>query len=337
MSRTSPIPGSANDVLVDVMAAVRVHGTLFCRAVLGAPWGFMVPKRASAAFHYVASGECWLEGMGLLAPAKLETHDLVILPHGDRHTLRDQPGSPARPLEEILSINPIPQDCVLEYGGSGKSTILVCGGFVIENGSANPLVSSLPPVLRLPADRLKPLRWLRNALDWILSEMRDRSPGSEAVTDRLAEILFVEALRAYCAECNSADAGWVLALVDPQVGPTLARIHAAPETAWTVAIMAKEAGISRSSLRLEVRAARWRSAAPVRDPLPPWKGRTPPANIQFEDSGNRSSRRVSIRCCLSQGIQANLQSRPRRIPEDQCAGPADESRVASGRSSRSVT
>jgi AraC-like DNA-binding protein len=207
----------------------------------------MVPKRASAAFHYVASGECWLEGMGLLAPAKLETHDLVILPHGDRHTLRDQPGSPARPLEEILSINPIPQDCVLEYGGSGKSTILVCGGFVIENGSANPLVSSLPPVLRLPADRLKPLRWLRNALDWILSEMRDRSPGSEAVTDRLAEILFVEALRAYCAECNSADAGWVLALVDPQVGPTLARIHAAPETAWTVAIMAKEAGISRSS------------------------------------------------------------------------------------------
>jgi len=116
----------------------------------------------------VASGEYWLESEGLPASAKLLASDLVILP-----------GSPARPLDEVLSINPIPQNGVLEYGGSGKSTVLVCGGFVIENGSANPLVGSLPPVLRLPAERLKPLRWLRNALDWMLSEMRDRTPGSE--------------------------------------------------------------------------------------------------------------------------------------------------------------
>lgn len=239
-------PSSAG-VLGDVMTWVRVHGTLFCRATLGAPWGFTVPKRKNATFHFVASGQCWLEGVGIRGPAQLRTSDLVILPHGDRHTLRDNQGSPVRNLEEILLDHPLKDGCVFEYGGKGKSTVLLCGGFAIENGNANPLVGSLPPLLRLPGDRLKSLRWLRSALDWIISEMRDRGPGSETVTDRLAEILFVESLRAYCADCRGSEGGWVRALVDPLIGPALTLIHEEPEARWTVAVIAQRVGISRSS------------------------------------------------------------------------------------------
>jgi AraC-like DNA-binding protein len=229
------------------MAWVRVHGTLFFRATLGAPWGFTVSKRKNATFHFVASGQCWLEGDGIQACTKLRTGDLVILPHGDRHTLRDDPGSPIRDLEELLSAHPVKDGCVLEYGGGGKSTVLLCGGFIAENGSANPLVASLPPLLRLPAERLKPRRWLRSALDWIISEVRERGAGSEAVTDRLAEILFIEALRAYCADCSGMEGGWVRALVDPVIGRALALIHQEPQARWTVAGIAHRFGISRSS------------------------------------------------------------------------------------------
>jgi AraC-like DNA-binding protein len=81
----------------------------------------------------------------------------------------------------------------------------------------------------------------------MMSETRDRGAGSEAITDRLAEILFVEALRTYCANCSSTDCGWVRALFDPLIGSALALIHREPEARWTVAAIAHQVGISRSS------------------------------------------------------------------------------------------
>jgi AraC-like DNA-binding protein len=233
------------------MASVRVHGTLFCRATLRAPWGFAIPTRRNPVFHFVASGECWLEGDSLRGPIKLGANDLVILPHGERHKLCDDTSSPVRDLEELMTDHPLKDGCALEYGGQGKSTMLLCGGFAIENGSANPLIGSLPPLLHLRAGRLKSLRWLRSALDWIMSEMRDRGPGSEAVTDRLSEILFVEALRAYCTDCAGNESGWVRALVDPLIGPALALIHQEPGARWTVAAIARRVGISRSSFAMK--------------------------------------------------------------------------------------
>ena len=215
--------------------------------MLRAPWGFTVPERINATFHFVASGECWLNGNGLHDHTRLGESDLVILPHGDSHTLCNDTGSMSRDLDEILKDHPLKDGCVLEYGGKGKSTVLLCGGFAIDNGSANPLVASLPRIIRLPAERLKALRWLRGALDWMMSEMRDRGAGSEAVTDRLAEILFVEALRAHCADCSTAEGGWVRALVDPLIGRALLFIHQEPEVRWTVASIAHRAGASRSS------------------------------------------------------------------------------------------
>jgi AraC-like DNA-binding protein len=257
--RPSAPDARSGKVLEDVMAWVRVHGTVFFHATLRAPWGFTVPKLKNATFHFVASGECWLEGDAIQGAAKLGTDDLVILPHGDRHTIRDAPNSSVPHLGELLSTHPLKEGCALDYGGKGKATVLVCGGFAVENGDANPLVGSLPSLLRLPAERLSSLRWLRGALDWIISEIHDRGPGSETVTDRLAEILFVECLRAYCAECNVAEGGWVQALVDPVIGPALALIHHEPEARWTVSAIAQHVGISRSVVRVEIRAARRRT------------------------------------------------------------------------------
>lgn len=247
MRKIPAVEKSSSGILRDVMGWVRVQGTVFFRATLGAPWGFTVPRRKNATFHFVASGECWLDGEGIPGPLQLNTSDLVILPHGDRHTLRDDRRSPAPDLDELLSDHPLKDGCVLDHGGGGRPTILLCGGFTIENGKANPLVGSLPALMRLSSERLKSLRWLSAALDWIISETQDRGPGAESVTDRLAEILFVECLRAYCADCDAAEGGWVKALVDPMIGPALALIHAEPEARWTVAAIAHRVGISRSS------------------------------------------------------------------------------------------
>src|SRR5262249_56861779 len=93
-------------------------------------------------------GSCWLEVDGLDDPLRLEAGDLVLLMTGRGHRVRDEPGSGVEWLDEILERTP-PMQGALRYGGDGALTALVCGGFLVEGAQANPLVLSLPPLLRI--------------------------------------------------------------------------------------------------------------------------------------------------------------------------------------------
>ena len=70
------------DVLADILQSIHLQSTLYCRAKLGAPWGFRVSQRAVASFHIVTGGTCWLTVEGVDKPVSLTEGDLVILPHG---------------------------------------------------------------------------------------------------------------------------------------------------------------------------------------------------------------------------------------------------------------
>src|SRR6266566_1181611 len=237
-----------NDVVAEVLRGVRLRGTIFCRSVLRAPWGFSVRSRQAAAFHFVAGGRCQLEIEGLDDAVRLAPRDLVVLTDGRAHTVRDAPGSPARWLDELLADQPLKPNGDFEYGGDGAPTTLICGGFFLESASANPLLASLPPALHVTAEQGRAVPWLAATLDWIESEVDARSPGSEAVTSRLCEILFIEAMRAYYARSRGAKSGWLRALTDREIGAALALMHGRPEFRWTVPSLAKRLGMSRSSL-----------------------------------------------------------------------------------------
>src|ERR1700688_4677878 len=90
-----------NDVLKDVLRHVRLRGRIFCRSILRAPWGFSVRSRHAATFHFVVSGWCQLEVEDAEGTIQLSPRDLVLLPNGNPHTVRDAPSSPARWLDEI--------------------------------------------------------------------------------------------------------------------------------------------------------------------------------------------------------------------------------------------
>jgi AraC-like DNA-binding protein len=236
-----------DDIVTDVLRNVRLRGTIYCRSILRFPWGFSVPARQAAAFHFVASGGCQLEVEGVEGTTQLARRDLVVLPNGNRHTLRDGPGSPARWLDEVLAEHPLNAKGDFEYGGDGARTTLICGGFFVEGLHANPLLASLPPVLHITGAQGQAVPWLGAALDWIESEVDARSPGSEAITTRLSEILFIEATRAYYARSDGPRSGWLLAIVDPQIGAALALIHHQPEARWSVDSLAERLTMSRSS------------------------------------------------------------------------------------------
>jgi transcriptional regulator GlxA family with amidase domain len=88
------------------------------------------------------------------------------------------------------------------------------------------------------------------------------------VASRLADVLFIHALRAYVAARPCENGGWLRAIVDRDLGAVLQRMHAAPEQPWTVDGLARAAGMSRSAFAARFKAmlgfgpltylARWR-------------------------------------------------------------------------------
>jgi AraC-like DNA-binding protein len=70
--------------------------------------------------------------------------------------------------------------------------------------------------------------------------------GPGVVTDRLLDWLMVCALREWFDREHGT--GWLAALGDEVVGPVLRAMHAAPRRAWTLALLAREAGVARTTL-----------------------------------------------------------------------------------------
>jgi AraC-like DNA-binding protein len=78
--------------------------------------------------------------------------------------------------------------------------------------------------------------------------MAEQAPGSEVVANRLAEVLFIQAIRAYIASGNeNCKRGWLRAIVDSQIGAALKSIHENVNNPWTVESLAEAAGMSRSA------------------------------------------------------------------------------------------
>ena len=81
-----------------------------------------------------------------------------------------------------------------------------------------------------------------------MEEAQAGRAGGASVSLRLSELLFMELLRQYAAAPSQKPPGWLAGLQDPQVARALQAIHARPEESWTVAALARAAGLSRSAL-----------------------------------------------------------------------------------------
>ncbi len=118
-------------------------------------------------------------------------------------------------------------------------------GVRFDHVAAHRLIELLPRVLHVET-------WdqeggsLQNTVRFISREAKEMRPGGETVITRLADILVIQAIRSWIDSVPEADRGWLAALRDEQLGRALTSIHREPEREWTVASLAKEAGMSRS-------------------------------------------------------------------------------------------
>jgi AraC-like DNA-binding protein len=247
------------DVLSEVLKVVRLQGALFYNGEFSSPWSvYAAHPRALARYfapdsehvieyHLLTEGRASvrLENGGRLA---LAAGDIVMIPHGDPHIVENGPASmtvdDSDNLPEVLS-----QGLKLRrLGGGGEVTRFVCGYMACEPRLSQVFLSGLPPVFKVNIRKEASGRWLEDSIRFSVNQADTPHAGGDAVLARLSEVLFVETLRAYIAQLPPEQTGWLAGARDAEVGRTLALMHRNPAHPWTLASLAKEAGISRSVL-----------------------------------------------------------------------------------------
>ena len=135
---------------------------------------------------------------------------------------------------------------VVHYGGGGAPTTIVCGALSFDRASLKPITQLLPSFILIKAEQARTLA-LHITMQALVSEMAEQVPGSEVVATRLAEVLFIQVLRAHIASGPERNKGWLRAVFDPQIGTALSAIHDSVHKPWTVESLAEVAGMSRSA------------------------------------------------------------------------------------------
>jgi len=244
---------SSADGVSQLLFRLTVTSTVYCLSEMSSPWGFRVAERSSPAFHLLTTGSAWLEVEGQVELVRLLAGDLVILPRGQAHVVRDSRESPVLWLDRILADTP-PIGGRLQHGGGGERSELLCGGFAIDQLIARPLLEVLPPVVHLRGHEGRAPEWLSGLVRMISVEMAATGPGSEAVVSRLTDALLAQALRRSLLEADRA-AGGPTAVGDPQVARALRLIRERPDHPWSVPALAAAVGMSRSAFAERFRAA----------------------------------------------------------------------------------
>jgi hypothetical protein len=106
-----------SDVLTTVLNALQFKGKVFCYTKLSAPWALRLKPKDFAHFHFFESGQGWvvLEDTGAEIP--VSSGDLVVMPHGGGHLLKDANKTKAVNVEELLPCRDV---LTLRHGGGGS-------------------------------------------------------------------------------------------------------------------------------------------------------------------------------------------------------------------------
>jgi AraC-like DNA-binding protein len=247
------------DVLSEVLKVVKLQGALFYNGEFSSPWCVNASSARALArqfapgaehvimFHLLTEGHAFVR-LDSGEREMLTAGDLVMIPHGDPHVMGNGGSTKAvNDSEQLAEV--IQQGLKLwRLGGGGEVTKFVCGYMACDPELSKVFLSGLPPLFKVSIRNDVAGKWLENSIRFSVEQADRLQAGGEAVLAKLSEVVFIETLRAYIAILPAEQTGWLAGARDSEVGKTLALMHREPSRPWTLADLAKEAGVSRSVL-----------------------------------------------------------------------------------------
>ncbi|QRM57979.1 AraC family transcriptional regulator (plasmid) [Sinorhizobium sp. BG8] len=253
------------DLLSDVLGTVKLTGALFFMVDASFPWGIEVPHSAAfspiilpraqhiVSYHIILKGSGWA-CIPNLTSTRFEAGDILVLPYGDPYSMLSEPDqTPEFDIETTLEFfremarGNLPFS-VREGGGGSPQSKFVCGFLGCDMQPFNPLLSTLPRLLRIKRSPDGRAGLLSRLIDLTISEADKPRLGGSAIRLRLSELIFVEVMRQYLENLPAHETGWLSGLRDPAIGKVLTVLHEQPAYPWTLNELASRARMSRAAL-----------------------------------------------------------------------------------------
>ncbi|MBV1877752.1 MAG: AraC family transcriptional regulator [Pseudomonadales bacterium] len=243
------------DALTDVLRTLRLQGTTYFCSYFESPWAMLEEKTDACMFHVVLEGNCWLRTDQDNPPIQLVAGDIIAFPTGADHWMGDELESASMPGDKVMAEilagkHPFQSSAVTKGGKENNAQIsqprtrLMCGSFSYDSSINHPLLKDLPCYI-LVNSRQSEGGWLKLLVDVMASETLEPAPGSAVIVDRLAEVLFVQLLRAHIQTTPGA-IRYMNALLHPQIGRALNLIHSEQQANLTVQTLGEKVGLSRT-------------------------------------------------------------------------------------------
>jgi AraC-like DNA-binding protein len=240
------------DSVAGLLDGPRARGAFVLRSMMDPPWAIRIEDEAPLTLVAMVRGEAWMRPDDA-EDVELRSGDVAIIRGPDPYDVTDALGT--APQAIILPgqrcVTPDGQELtemshmgVRTWGNSpGGTTAMLTGTYQMRSEISQRLLGALPPLLVLRGED-----WHSPLIPYLAEEVVKDEPGQEAVLDRLLDLLLIAVLRAWFARPEAQAPGWYLAHGDPVVGPALRLLQNNPAHPWTVASLAREAGVSRAAL-----------------------------------------------------------------------------------------
>jgi AraC-like DNA-binding protein len=230
------------DPFSDILKLANAQSVVSGGFTAGGPWAIRFPAFDKLKFSAMIRGNCWLVIDGEDQPVRIEAGDVFLL-SGQRSFVLASDLETA-PIEAASVFSPNVSE-VVKLGGGEEC--LQIGGFVhLDPASGGLLADVLPRLIHVGAasPRATVLRWL---LDQLVHERAAELPGASLASAQLAQLIFIQILRAHLEASGDLAAGWLRALGDKRIAPALRLMHGDPARSWQLEELAKATAMSRTT------------------------------------------------------------------------------------------